>query len=125
MTPHWLNGLLPVMSAFLGLAAGLLSPLVSGGIGRRSTRRADQRACCEEILEMFRNVNVVETLRSPLDATRRSLLLIAVRIRDATARNACMALVEYASGPQATEAGILDRWVAMIEEVARVYRTAG
>lgn len=124
MTSQWYASLVPVVSALLGLVAGLLSPLIVGGLGRRDRRRTDQRAWCDEILAMFRDVNVTDVLRDPRNGTRRGLLLIAVRIRDERARNACTGLVEYCSRNDATDDGVLDRWTTMVDHVARVYRAA-
>ncbi len=121
---QWTVSLVPVFSALLGLTAGLLSPVVTGGIGRRNGRRTDQRARCDEILAMFREVNVVAALRDPRGFTRRNLLLTAVRIRDAKVREACNELVECCSRLDATDDEILDRWTVMVRHVARVYRAA-
>jgi hypothetical protein len=123
-TSAWYASLVPVISALLGLVAGLLSPLVTGGMGRRDRRRTDQCARCDEILAMFRDVNVIDVLRDPRNGTRRGLLLAAVRIHDERARTACTALVEYCSRGDATNEEILNRWTTMVDHVARVYRAA-
>lgn len=124
MSPQWMSAIVPVAGTMLGLLAGLLSPVITDGVGRRNTRRTDERARCDDILGMFRDVNVVTTLRNPRDGTRRALLLTAVRIRDHQARSACTNLVEYSSRGDATDDEILDRWTTMIDEVARVHRAA-
>lgn len=124
VTSPWYAGIVPVISALLGLLAGLLSPMIVGGLGRRDRRRMDQRARCDEVFAMFREVNVTEALRDPWSGARRSLLLTAVRIRDEHARDACTTLVEYCSRDDATDQGILDRWTTMVDHIARVYRAA-
>jgi hypothetical protein len=125
MMPQWSTAILPVVSAFLGLLAGMFSPLITGAVTRRARRRDDQRALCDETLSMFRDINVVETLRDPRNGARRALLLNAVRIVDRRARDACTALVGYASRADAIDDEILDHWTAMITEVARVHRAIG
>jgi len=124
MTSPWLTGVVPVVSALLGLGAGLASPLITAGAGRRSRRRDDQRARCDEILALFQDVNAVAALKDPRSGTRRTLLLLAVRITDTDARDACTRLVEQASRPDADDSMIIEQWTYMIYEIARVYRAA-
>lgn len=119
-----LTSLLPVITALVGLGAGLLSPLVTTGADRRDRRRNDQRQLCDQLLSMFENANVTESLKDPRNTTRRRLLLLAVRVRDTKAREACTDLVQFASGNEATDSGILERWSVMVREVARAHRDA-
>ena len=122
--PSWLTPLVPVLSALVGMAAGLTAPAVTGGISRRSTRRNEQRAKCDEILSMFIDVNVVQALQDPQSGMRRRLLLLSARLRDDKARSACSALVQYASRDDATPEGILQAWTEMVDMVARVHRSS-
>jgi hypothetical protein len=119
---QWLVNLLPTLTAGMGFAAGLMAPVVTDRLTRRSKRRDDQRARCGEILAMFRDVNVVRALTDPGSTTRRNLLLVAACLHDDNARHACNDLVAFASEPEADSAGVLDRWTAMVQEVSRAYR---
>jgi hypothetical protein len=118
----WLAGLVPVISALLGLGAGLVSPVIATRSGRSDRRRDAERGVCDQILSMFQDVNALENLKNPQGTTRRRLLLLAVRIGDQGARETCTELVEFASSSDATDDGILDRWTHMVSEIARVYR---
>jgi len=122
MAPQWLTSVLPVVGAVLGFAAGLFSPMVSGRLSRNDRRRDDERSRCDDILSMFLDVNVLDTLKHPQSTVRRRLLLTAVRIRDTQARDACTSLVEFSSRSDATDEGILDRWTHMVREIARAHR---
>lgn len=118
-----LSALLPTGAAILGLAAGLLAPMVSSSLDGRKRRADNQRVQCDEILTLFQGVDVVQSLTEPSSVVRRSLLLRAVRIQDDGARQACHDLVEYAVSANFREDELLDRWSVMIHEVARVYRS--
>jgi hypothetical protein len=117
------NVILPTITAVLGLAAGLLAPMLASSMDRRKRRSEDQRAQCDEILTLFQGVDVVSALTEPSSAVRRSLVLRSVRIHDQAARQACSDLVEYATGSDVREDELLNRWSSMIHEVARVYRS--
>ncbi|MFF4485220.1 hypothetical protein ACFY0F_01795 [Streptomyces sp. NPDC001544] len=118
-----LSALLPTGTAILGLAAGLLAPMVSSTLDGRKRRADNQRVQCDEILTLFQGVDVVRALTEPSSVVRRSLMLRAVRIQDDRARQACHDLVEYAVGQNVRDDELLDRWSTMIHEVARVYRS--
>jgi hypothetical protein len=120
----WFGSLLPVLTALLGLVAGLMAPFLAGRASTRLKRRDEQRALCGTILDLFRGVNVIGPLTDPHSSTRRILLLTAARLKDDGARRACTELVEYSSRPESSHDEILDRWTAMVEEVARAYRAA-
>ena len=86
--------IVPTITAFVGLLAGLLAPLVASTAESRRRRRKDQRLQCDEILSLFKDVNVYQSMTAPDSGLRRRLLLGAVRLQDARAREACWALVD-------------------------------
>ena len=122
MSSQWLVTILPTLTAGMGFAAGMLSPMITDHTVRRSKRRDDQRNRCNEILTMFRDVNVVRALTDPNSTTRRNLLLVATCLHDDRARRTCNELVAFASQPDADSEGVLDRWTEMVQEVSRAYR---
>jgi hypothetical protein len=114
--------LLPTLTAVLGLTAGLLAPVITAATGMRQRRREEQRALCEEILALFKDVHVFEALTSGGGMLRRNLMLLAVRLLDEDARRACYKLVQRATDPECQSTTVLDEWTLMITEVSRVYR---
>lgn len=122
MTQGLLTLLLPTATAVLGLAAGLLAPLITSATGMRQRRKEEQRSLCEEILALFKDVHVFEALTSGGGVLRRNLMLLAVRLLDEKARLACYRLVQCATDPETQPPAVLDEWALMITEVSRVYR---
>lgn len=115
--------IVPTITAFIGLAAGLLAPLVASTAESRRRRREDQRLQCDEILSLFKDVNVYQSLTVPDSGLRRRLLLGAVRLQDTRAREACWALVDRSAMPDPDREQVLVQWTDVIREVSRVYRT--
>ena len=116
--------IVPTITAFIGLLAGLFAPLVASTTESRRRRREDQRLQCDEILSLFKDVNVYQSLTAPDSGLRRRLLLGAVRLQDAQAREACWALVDCSAMPEADREQVLAHWTDLVREVSRVYRTS-
>jgi hypothetical protein len=123
VTSSELQPLIPVGTAIIGLVAGLLAPLMGGFAESSRQRRSSQRQYCDQILSLFGDVRVYHALTAPAEGVRRQLLLLSVRLNDERARNACSDLVAYAAGADATENEVIERWAAMVNEVARVFRS--
>jgi hypothetical protein len=114
--------LLPVATAVVGLVAGLLSPIITNYATNRAGRRDEQRTRCDFILKLFEAPDSVASLRDPNSTIRRSLLLHGKRLKDDRARQACEALVQCASNPEASIDDIRAHWSTMVEMVSRAYR---
>jgi hypothetical protein len=118
-----LFAILPTFTAIAGLAAGLSAPFLVSAAESRRRRREDQRLQCDEILSLFKDVNVYQSLTAPDSGLRRRLLLGAVRLQDARAREACWALVDCSAMTEADREQVLAHWTDVVREVSRVYRT--
>jgi hypothetical protein len=117
-----LASIIPVISAVIGLFLGLLVPVVTGKVEAGKRSHEGQRDQCDEILGLFRDVNVYVALTDSRNNLRRNLLLGAVKLRDDRARETCVQLVSLSALLGASEPDIIDAWTLMVEEVARVYR---
>ncbi|MEU5911475.1 hypothetical protein [Micromonospora sp. NPDC047527] len=115
--------IIPAVMALVGLIAGLLAPMITGSGESRRRRREDQRARCDEILGLFVDVNVSRALTEPESAVRRRLVLSAARLKDRSAREACLSLANAVARSDVDEDEVLRQWTFMIQEVSRVYRS--
>jgi hypothetical protein len=115
--------IVPTITAFIGLLAGLLAPLIASTAESRRRRREDQRLQCDEILSLFKDVSVYQSLTAPDSGLRRRLLLGAVRLQDTRAREVCWALADSSAMQEPDREQVLAHWTDVIREVSRVYRT--
>jgi hypothetical protein len=123
MEKNLLLAVLPTFTAIAGLVVGLFAPFVTSKAESRRRSREDQRLQCDEILSLFKDVSVYQSLTAPDSGLRRRLLLGAVRLQDARAREACWALVDSSAMPEADREEVLAHWTDVVREVSRVYRT--
>ncbi|SRR6266545_629868 len=115
--------LVSVLGVLAGLAAGLGAPFVTSLLGRRTSAWIEQHAISDRILDLWVTEEPLpDLLRLDVHGTRRRLLLLGCRLRDRTARDACLRLVHLASSSDVRDDELLDAWSEMIATVAACHR---
>jgi hypothetical protein len=114
--------LLSILGVLAGLTAGLGAPLVTSRLGRQTAVQAEQQQLAREILDLWRvSHSLQDLLRNDINGARRNLLLLGVRLRDQTARESCLQLVQAATSGF-TDDQLIDAWSDMVGAVSAAYR---
>lgn len=121
--------IIPIITAVIGLAAGLTAPMVNAALGRRAQSRSDEQGRCDRVLAMFEEGDVADRLLAPDGQVRRMLYLTAMCIKDDPAREACKELATYVASADGADVAVrhevVSRWATMVQEVSRARRLTG
>jgi hypothetical protein len=112
-----------LLGTVIGAVLGMTVPVISSTLTRRDRNSDVQRQTALEIMALFEHGGPPEEgFASYKSATRRRLYLLALRLDDQRARNACMNFIASAGGDQPIEEEVLNSWDVMMNEVGHVYR---
>jgi hypothetical protein len=107
----------------LGALLALVAPMTTSALGRRDKERDTQRGTAAEIMALFDDgTSPAKAFTGRESPPRRRLYLLALRLEDSGARNACMAFVAKSGESPVDEAGVLEAWDSMMDEIGSVYR---
>lgn len=124
-TSAW-SSLIAASGVVVGLLVGLGTPWLNSMFTRGAGRVREQHSVADQILQLWqRPEGIRELLVDDLYGTRRSLLLLGSRLRDADARRACLVLVHASAQGDPSESDIVDGWSDVVSLVSKVYRKTG
>lgn len=114
---------LTLLAGVIGAVLGLLAPVVTASLGRRTRDHDSQREIAGQILQLFDSADTLTAaLTGAENLTRRKLYLLALRLQHDGTRNACLTVVAVAGqGPDAREQ-LEDAWYEMTNALGQVYR---
>jgi hypothetical protein len=112
-----------LMGTALGAIIGLVGPVIATAIGRKDIERATDREVAATIMDLFADGRTIGDVLSPQESTeRRRLYLLALRLRNSKAREACLKLVANSTDANKGEDALEEAWYVMTQEVGRIYR---
>jgi hypothetical protein len=113
---------LTLLATVVGAIIGLLAPLISSTLSRRSDDRDSQREIASRIISLFDDGgSPVELLHGRQSPARRQLFLLALRLTSQSAYDAAMRFIACADRPDLRESDVLEIWELMIGEVAKIH----
>lgn len=111
-----------LLGTLLGASVGLFAPLIAARLTAKASDRDSQRAIADSIMSIFDDGrSPMELLGYEESPERRKLYLLAMRLKNREARQACLKFIAQANhSSEDSEAG-LRAWEQLITEVAKIY----
>jgi hypothetical protein len=115
--------ILTLIGTLVGAALGLSASLLTSLTARRDNDLRLQREVAGGIMALFEDGrSPAELLRPRESPSRRKLYLLALRLENSQARNACMAFLACAGDGAKSDGELDDAWNTMMFRVGAVYR---
>ncbi len=116
--------MLTLAAAVVGAVLGLLAPMTSDAVGRRSRRRQDQRDVASAIMDIFAGGGtLVDLLGGRESPPRRRLFLLALRLERLPARMACLEVIDLAGADAWDDDAVQYAWNLMMDQIGAIFRS--
>ncbi|MEZ0112353.1 hypothetical protein ABH920_006372 [Catenulispora sp. EB89] len=107
----------------LGAVLALLAPMTTSALSRRDKDRDVQRGTAADIMALFDDgASPTAVFTGRQSPPRRRLYLLALRLQDAAAREACMRFIASAGQSPVDEDALMEAWESMMDRIGSVYR---
>lgn len=115
--------ILTLVGTLCGALVGMAAPVFASMFARRDREVEVQRQIAADVMGLFQEpVPLSSLLVSQESLTRRKLYLLALRLTDTHAREACMKLISCAGQPDSSDDTLSSVWNEMMTRVGDVYR---